>query len=307
VISLPLRALLLLSLAACGPEPAPAPVPTVDPRAFLTTTVCGDGSFSVLDPTCPGRVALTGKSLLTWRRYDWAYADQAQVQDTFFRDDGWVATFSYPPHLELNPANGDGGDFFELKGDQVFISYTQNGDGHGGTVAGWWVGINCGGTSWTSFDRYATATWRSEVARLKGSAVRDACPSLDSAYTRWRVLPQLPVHLIVQQLDGTIEERTVPLDAIVSEHYDAFSVDLASAMERQVHVAGLGPSVFWETWVKSPPSPPPTFACEGAPGANGSPGTGWTLWDRRCRTVMRPFLPVRTGDQYGWPPANAAQ
>lgn len=320
--TLRLIAILLIGLlSACGggggggggggDPPLPPPV-AIDPATFLNTLVCPDGTLAVLNPACPAQVARGSTPVVTWR-YDWAHADQAQVQVTYQLDDGsgWPATFNYPPHLGFYAPNGDGGDVYVYDGTNVRISYTQNGDGKGGTVAGWWVGSRCGGTGWLSFDKYTSdAGWRNWTARLRGSTTSPYdCPSLDTAYTRARVVRQLPTYFILQAPDGTITTQTVPLDSIVTEHYAGSSIAGASSMERQVHVAGVGPSVFWEAWVRNPPTAPPTYQCDGVPGgwSGPPPGAGWVLWDRRCRTVVRYANPVLTGTQWGWPPANATQ
>ena len=305
----------LLLLTSCGGggsvTPPPPPQATIDPRAFLYTRICGDGSLWVLNQGCQYQVAQGATPVVTWR-YDWAHPDQAQVQNTYVLDDGsgWVATFSYPPHLAFDAANGDGGDVFVYDGETVRISYTQNGDGRGGTAAGWWVGARCGGTGWVSFDKYTgDQGWREWLAKLRGATDPQACPSsLDSAYTRARVVRGLPVYLVLQDLLGNVTTRTVPLDAVVTEHYAGPTLAGATQMERQVHVANVGPSVYWEAWVKNPPEQPAAYQCPGAEGWNGPPdGSGWVLWDRRCRTVVRTADPVITGDQWGWPPPDAVR
>lgn len=304
-----LSVLCFLLLTSCGGSVTTQPQTSIDPRDFLYTRICGDGSLWVLNQGCQSQIAQGATPVVTWR-YDWAHPDQAQVQNTYVLDDGsgWVATFSYPPHLAFNAANGDGGDVYVTDGTTVRISYTQNGDGHGGTVAGWWVGARCGGTGWVSYDAYTDDRgWREWTARLRGSTDPSACPPLDSAYTRARVVRRLPVYFILQDPQGSVTTRTVPLDAVVSEHYAGATLEGSSQMERQVHVAGVGPSVYWEAWVRNPPEMSASYRCDGAPGANASPpGDGWVLWDRRCRTVVRYASPVMTGNQWGWPPSGAA-
>jgi len=310
--------LCLVFLTACGggggplPPPLPPPpnLPPIDVTRFLKTVICADGSLAVLTPGCSSQIA-QGATPITFWRYDWAHADQMQVQNTYVLDNGsgWVATFNYPPHGTFNAPNGDGGDVYVNEGGTVRISYTQNGDGKGGTLAGWWVGSKCGGTGWLSYDQYTNdQNWREWTARLKGAFDPNACPSLDTAYTRARLVRSLPIYFILQDPVGNITTNTVPLDAIVTEHYAGSSMAAATSMERQIHVADVGASVYWEAWVKNPPMPPPSYQCEGVPGGwSGSPGPGWVLWDRRCRTVVRQANPVLTGNQWGWPPANATQ
>lgn len=295
-----------------GSNPPPPPPAAIDVRPFLNTLVCTDGTLAALTG-CPNPAVLNGSMPLVFHRYDWAHADQAQVQDTWLLSNGsgWAATFSYPPHGPFVPANGDGGDVYVVDGRNVRISYTQNGNGSGGTIAGWWVGARCGGTGWLSYDDQTNDRgWREWTARLKGAFNPNDCPNLDTAYTRARVVRQMPVYFILQDIGtGAVTTKTVPLDAVVTEHYAGRSIEASTQMERQIHLAGVGPSVYWEGWIKNPPTPPASFACDGAPdGWSGPPpGAGWVLWDRRCRTVVRQALPVTSGDAFGWPPADATK
>lgn len=300
-------------LISCGggtPPPPPPPPVSIDPTQFLNTIICADGSLAVLSGCGSQQIAQGATPVATWR-YDWAHPDQAQIQVTYKLDSeaAWAATFNYPPHAVFNSTNGDGGDVYMYDGTNVRINYTQNGQPGGGTIAGWWVGARCGGTGWLAFDKYTSDQgWREWAARLKGSFDPNACPKLDSAYTRAIVVRGLPVYFIIQAPDGTITTKTVPLDSVVTEHFAGSTVSGSTQMERQIHVAGVGPSVYWEAWVKNPPSPPPVYQCDGVPGGwSNSPGAGWVLWDRRCRTVVRQANPVMTGNEWGWPPANATQ
>lgn len=303
---------LLFGLSCSNPSPPPPPPPpaSIDPAQFLNTIICADGSLAALNGCGSTQVAQGATPVNIWR-YDWAHSDQSQIQNTYKLDNGsgWVATFNYPPHLAFNAPNGDGGDVFVYDGTSVRISYTQNGNGSGGTIAGWWVGAKCGGTGWLSFDKYTNdQAWREWNAKLKGSFDPNACPSLDTAYTRARVVRSIPIYFILQDPAGAVTTNTVPLDVVVSEHYAGNSIQNSMSMERQIHVASVGPSVYWESWVKNPPSPPPAYQCSGVPGGwSDAPGPGWILWDRRCRTVVRQANPIITGNQWGWPPANVTQ
>lgn len=305
-----------LFLIGCGgcsnppPPPPPPPPVSIDVTAFLRTVICADGSLAALTPGCPSQIA-QGATPINYWRYDWAHTDQMQIQNTYVLDNGsgWVATFNYPPHGTFNASNGDGGDVFVNDGGTVRISYTQNGQPDGGSVAGWWVGSRCGGTGWLSYDQYINDQgWREWTAKLKGALDPNACPKLDSAYTRARLVRSLPIYFILQDPAGNITTQTVPLDAVVTEHYAGSTFSGATSMERMIHVKDVGPSVYWEAWVKNPPEAPPVYQCVGVPGGwSDAPGPEWVLWDRRCRTVIRQANPVLTGDQWGWPPTNATQ
>lgn len=313
-----LAAALLISACSSGgsgsssgnpPAPPPAPAITIpDVTAYLSTSRCpGDGMPTALEPGCAGAAPQRASDPMLYRRADWSGHADGQIEDAYRSDDGtyFVNTFSYPPHGPFAAPNGDGGDVLVTDGTTVRISYTQNGAPNGGTVFGWWVGPNCGGTGWVLYDNKApTGSWASEVASLAGSTDPAACPAtLNPAYTQWR-LETVAVPFLTGGPAGATQQ-TVSLPAIISEHYDGPSIALSTAMERVVMPLGLG-RALWEAWSLTPSSA--TFACPGIAGWNAAPTAGWSLQDRRCLTqIVTGSVPPTTGDLYQWPPAGAGQ
>ncbi len=295
--------LVVLWLTGCGgggtpPAPVPTPAPVAAPMipdisSYLAQTRCPDGAAPL---GCVGAIAQRAADPMLYRRADWSGHTDGQIEDAFVSDDGsfYVNTFSYPPHAPFVAANGDGGDVIVTDGHTARISFTQNGDGHGGTLAGYWIGAACGGTGWLLFDDQApTGGWASRLALLAGAADPGACPPLNPAYTQWRA-ETADVPFIV---DGS--PQTVMLPIVVSEHYAGLTADKASSMERFVMAKGWG-RVLWEAWGKTPAGN--VWACPGLATWSDPPGPGWYLQDRRCLTKLVATDGALTGDMFGWPP-----
>jgi hypothetical protein len=296
-------ALLFVVLAACTNGALAAVIPDV--TVFLAQSVCTDGTPAVFSPGCTAHQQ-TDTDPMVWRRLDWAHTD-GQIEDAYSSADGYVNTFSYPPNGPFDAGNGDGGDLLVSDGTTVSITYSQNGcqlgsspqcmptGGAQGTVAGWWVGQNCGGTGWLSFDNRApTGRWRSTVAKLAASTDPNACPPLDSAYTRWRhETAMVPIYV-----SGVPQALSLPV--IISEHYAGASIARATSMERFVMAQSVG-RVLWESWAKSPSSYDAGANCSGISPWSDAPGPRWFLQDRRCITSYQLTDGTMTGAIYGWP------
>ncbi len=296
--------LVLLSLAACGggggtsPSPPPPATPTIpDVTVFMTTSRCADGMPAAVEPGCAAAPQRASDPML-FRRHDWSGHTDGQVEDAFVSDDGsyYVNSFSYPPHGPFIANNGDGGDVLVTDGTTVRIDFTQSGNGAGGTTSNYWAGPNCGGTGWVLFDNAApTGSWRGEIAQLNSASSPGSCPpSLNSAYTQWRLeTVTVPVFL------PSGAEGAVSLPAIISEHYGAASIGAAKGMERVVMALGLG-RVLWEAWTTQALADA-TFACPGIAPYSGAPADGWHLADRRCLTQIEADGSGLTGDAFYWP------
>ncbi len=287
-----------LMLVACGggnPLP-PAPITISDVTAFLATARCSNGMPAVVS-TCSDAAPQKSSDFMLYRRHDWSGHTDGQIEDTYFNDNGnyFVNTFSYPPNGLFNASNGDGGDVMVTDGTTVRIIYTQNGNGVGGTAFNYWVGYNCGGTSWLLFDNAApTGSWRGQIAYLNSAATSGACPSLNAAWTQWR-LETAGVPFIMP--DGS--QQTVSMPIVISEHYGSSSIATAKSMERVIMGKGVG-RILWESWTTKSQTNA-TFACPGIVGWSDAPAPGWYLQDRRCLTQIKADDQALSGDLLGWP------
>ncbi len=292
----------LLMGAAASPAWAQAPASGLDPAAFLAEQRCSDGALEVAEPGCPGAAAQTGVLPMKMRRHDWpgrnAGPDGYQVEDSFVADDGqsFVTTMGFAPFGAFDVSRGDGGEVYVVDGAGARIAATQDG-GQRGVVQGFY-GAGCGGTGWILFGRDApTGRWAEVVARLKGRPIPNDCMANSSALTRYR----LETTAIPFLIDG--KPVTVTRPTIISEHYNAPTLDRARAMERFFMVQGVGRAI-WEAWTREgfggPPGDDLDVRCPGTAWST-PPGPGWRLVDCRYATNIRPADGF-AGDDYNWPP-----
>jgi len=178
----------------------------------------------------------------------------------------------------------------------VRIAATEDG-GQMGVVQGFF-GAGCGGTGWILFRADApSGKWAQTVARLKGRPVGSACAASSSALTRYR-MEDIALPFII---DGA--PRTVTLPTIISEHFNAATLERSSALERTFIARGVGRAI-WEAWSKRPPTL--GDLAQRCPGTAWSlpPGRGWFLVDCRYATNLVTADGVMSGDRYGWPPKD---
>jgi hypothetical protein len=186
----------LLFLAACGSDAPPssgAIVTVPEPLSYLVQSVNPDGNTAT---------PLTSTAPWTYRRFDFG---NYQALQSFLRGDGKsaVAVWSFAPFGPFVAANGDGGEVYELRGDAVYITKTQDGGK---------PGIQDFGKGWWAFDKYVPACskgWRNSPDTY-GRACRET----------------------ITYPPGIVA------DTIVSEHYSL--PGHTGAMERAFYALGWG-------------------------------------------------------------------
>jgi len=298
-------ALLLVASSAADEPGRPVGAPTIpDVTLFLAQMRCANGNLAVAEPGCAGPAPQKASDPMCARRFDWApprIAPGYQASDSYVADNGayYVTTWSYPPFGPLVAANGDGGEIYVTDGTTVRIAATQDG-GKIGVLQGFY-GASCGGTGWIAFGNDApTGDWATLVARLNIRPVPSACPAtLNAAFTRYR-LEAVAFPFIIGS-----SRTTITLPTIISEHYDAATIDRASAMERTFWTHGAG-RTLWESWTTGTPAG--VDLATRCPGTIWSvaPAPGWLLSDCRHSTNIVATDGALTGDSYGYPPARVA-
>ena len=293
IISLCLAA--AVQAAALAPAAA-APMSAGDMAAFLAQVRCPDGTLEAAEPKCPGARPQRASDPMLMRRHDWPAPDGYQIVDSYVADDGasFVSAFSFAPFGSFAARNGDGGEIYIVAGDTVRIAATEDG-GQMGVVQGFF-GAGCGGTGWVLFRADApTGRWAQGLARLKGRPIGSACAASSSAFTRYR-LEQATLPFIVEGRRTSITRPT-----IISEHFNAATLERSSALERTFMVRGVGRAI-WEAWSRRPA----TIAdlAQRCPRTAWStpPAPGWFLTDCRYATNLVRADGVMSGDRYGWPP-----
>jgi hypothetical protein len=297
---------------------------------YLAQSVClgADGKPTdrlPIDADCTTRRPMTEDDPVRWRKHDWGDTARPsggwQASDAVLAHRGNVAfvdqTFDFGapasdnsgrPDAFLRFDANDGGDAIRIVGDTASAFLTQDGGRPG---LQWFVGPGCAQpgpgryVSWILFKADADAAWRSVVAEL-GDDPEDRCPArFNHAFTRYRlVTTAFPL-----RRPGAMQSN-VTLPAILSEHFDALSIDRAQAMERFYYARHLG-KVRWEAWSADAGKTSQAEALarsgrcaelpDGAP-----PATGWLMVDCRMWTniVADPAPPNWRVRDFGWPPAD---
>lgn len=116
--SLSLALVLVLVLAACGSlsprQPGAITIP--NPMSYLAQSKGTNG-----DPTIP----LGAEDRMIYRRFDFGHH---QATDSFLTGPNSALTaWSYAPWREFVDVNGDGGERYELRGREVYITHTKHG------------------------------------------------------------------------------------------------------------------------------------------------------------------------------------
>jgi len=284
-----------LALGSAGAAFA-APMGRAEMAAFLAQTRCADGALEAAEPGCAGARPQRASEPMLMRRHDWPAPDGYQIVDSYVADDGaaFISSFSFAPYGAFTARNGDGGEVYVIDGDTVRIAATEDG-GQMGVMQGFF-GAGCGGTGWVLFRADApTGRWSEGVAHLKGRPVGSACAASGSAFTRYR-LEQVAMPFIV---GGRRADLTFP--TIISEHFNAATLERSSALERTFMVRGVGRAI-WEAWSKHPATV--ADLPQRCPGTAWStpPAPGWFLVDCRYATNLVRADAAMSGDSYGWPP-----
>ena len=269
------RVLPALLLAACSGHSSLLPV------APLPTTISDPGAF--LAPDVPD---------LTTRRHDWGnLPDGYMISDSIVHTPGslYATDWTFNPFWPFDAARGDGGEVYQISGDTVTISDTQDGGTPG---IQHFQGAECGWSGWVVFKTDApTGSWASLVAKLNDKPAGSPCTSANPAFTRYRVESVAIPFLI----GGVRQDITTP--TVISEHYDDTTLDNSTDMERSFFAQGVG-RVIWEAWSKNPH--PGADLPERCPGTAYSvaPAPGWVFEDCRTNTNVQPAGGTAPS---GWP------
>jgi hypothetical protein len=278
------------------------PVTIADLQTYLVQQRCADGALMVSASAPCVSAPQTEADVMVQRRHDWPAPAGYMAQDAYLGPYGPETIWSYAPFGPFVAAHGDGGEVYVIDGDTVRISITQD----GGTpyIQGFYGAGCAGGSGWIAFRNDApTGSWATVVATLNDVKVPGSCPPLgvlrvgySQALTRYR-LETVSFPFIV---DGVRD--TIPLQAVISEHYDHGTFAASKNMERSMWAAGVGRAV-WEAWSVTNTTPVDPARC---PGTNWSqpPAVGWVMYDCRYTTnIVTESAPI-TGTTYGWPAAG---
>ena len=238
------------------PSQPPQQVTIADPVAYLAQSRACDGNLAT---------PLRAGDAITCRRTD---IGRHKIEDLFLLADGSAITsFDITPFGAYAPEQGDGGEQYVIEGNSVRAAATK----HGGEAQQWFVGSRCGGHGWFLFKTDATDAWKSVVARLSIARSPDQCPPLGHAFTRYA-------------LRTVAMPRLGNLLCIVSEHYDAQSMERSSSMEQFFLCKGWG-RVAWQAFGKDLPHHDANVASRCPDfGWARPPVAGWHLRD--CRIVV---------------------
>jgi hypothetical protein len=273
--------------------PVGAGAGTFEPGAYLAQYRCpGDALPTACDNPAPQRAG----DVVTWRRHDWPGPRGYVAQDAVMLGPGaYASTWAFAPFGRFDPALGDGGEVYRVEGGTVLIALTQDGGRPG---LQYFVGRDCGGTGWIAFrDDAPTGAWAELVATLAIAPAASDCKRLNGAFTRYR-----REHVTMPFLRGDGTAFALSVDAIIAEHFNAATVERASALERSYFAAGWG-RLRWEAWRKGGPGPVDLSArCPAnvAPAYSVAPAPGWTMVDCRTWTLIAADPPSRVAD-FGWP------
>jgi hypothetical protein len=291
---LSLSALLAGAAAALAMAAQPATIP--DPVAFLVQARCPDGRLQIAEPDCPAQPQRAADPMLE-RRHDWPAPIGFMAQDALIGPDGPETLWDFAPFREFLAAKGDGGEVYAVEGGTVRIAMTQDG---GKPYLQGFHGRGCGGSGWIAFRTDApTGRWASVVARLSDQPVPSPCRTKSTSLTRYRLEAVTAPWIIGGR------RRSLTLPTVISEHFNAASIERASHMERSFFARGTG-RIIWEAWSKAAPV---GADLEGrCPGSDwsGAPAPGWRLSDCRTATNLVADDGHTTGVTYGWPPAALA-
>jgi len=95
------------------------------------------------------------------------------------------------------------------------------------------------------------------------------------------------------------------LPTVISEHFNAASIERASHMERSFFARGAG-RIIWESWTRGAPTGADLATrCPGSDWS-GPPASGWRLSDCRTATNLVADNGGLSGEGYGWPPLAPA-
>jgi hypothetical protein len=244
--------------------PLPTRINIHDPMAFLAPA------------------GVTPDSMLVDRAHDWPLPVGYEICDCVRLDQRTaLQTFVMQPFDVWDYNDGDGGQVAEV-GNDGYVRFVRTRDG-GKPFTQFFNGE----TGWIVFGVDAGEDrWRTVIARLCiGRHPGELAPQQDLALTRYRrATIELPF-----AVNGARTSRS--LVCIVSEHYDADTVEKAQHLERSWFAAGVG-LVRWEAWDRTAPTVdlseryfPIAFS--------NAPGPGWQIEDVRTWTnIVTEPVPV---------------
>jgi hypothetical protein len=265
----------------------------LDLGAYLAQYRCpGDGLPTACADPAPQRAG----DVVTWRRHDWPAPRGYVAEDAVMLGPGaYATTWAFAPFGRFDRRHGDGGEVYRIENGTVRIALTQDGGMPG---IQYFIGRNCGGTGWVAFRADApTGAWATLVATLAIAPAAGDCRRLNSAFTRYR-----REQVTMPFLGGDGARFGLSVDAIVAEHFNAVTLERASALERSYFAAGWG-RLRWEAWRKGGPGPVDLTArcpADVAPAYSVPPAPGWTMVDCRTWSLVVADPPGRVAD-FAWP------
>jgi hypothetical protein len=296
--STPSTLTVLLLLTACAPPPAPAQTTIPDVSVFLVQSRCPNGRLEVAQPGCRGAAPQRADDPMLMRRHDWPPPTGYEATESFLAPNGKVyeTIFGMTPFGPMNVAHGDGGEVYVVEGGTVRIAATQDG-GQMGVIQGFY-GKGCGGDGWILFrDDAPTGAWATTVARLRGRPLGSVCSASSHAFTRYRLeMAALPF-----VIDGS--KTTLTLPTVITEHFNAASLERSTDMERSFMVKGLGRAI-WESWSRKPRPATDIQARCPLTAWSTPPGPGWDIYDCRYNTNLVAADGKLTGRSFGWTAAD---
>lgn len=329
-----LRGFLLFAALVLGlAQPAVAQPSNGPLLPWLVQSICIDAAGAPIPGLLPFEAACTHRAPqrqgapMPYRRHDWPAAQQARglplgyqasdsVLGSLLGTPAAVQTFDFGAgggrrFGVFDRGHGDGGQVIPLGPGPAFIAMTE--DGAGGVQ--WFLSPDCrqGGRGWQGWllaGPNLSETWNSRVVRLRIAPSPQACPTaFDASLTRFR-----RTRLALPWRDAaTGQVATIPVDAIVSEHFGGAEIATAEHLERFVLARDLG-MVRWERWENPAIARRPDLAQRAEVvqrqqrcpmlSISEPPAQGWQMRDCRHWTNFVRATPGQPLAALPWPPRD---
>jgi hypothetical protein len=257
----------------------PVAAQITDPARWPVQGRCADGSS-------PDHCQLPAPQRITdpvyYSRHDWPPpTGYCLSHSTIGTDTSIIQNFRFAD-------GGFGGQALHINGNVVLAYKTQDA---GKTNTYYFTGPNCGGSGWIMFDvDVPKARWAERLTTLGRSDDPKGCGKNYPAWTRTR-RDDIAFPFIEND-----QARFVPVDTIVSEHYDDRDPVAARLMERFYFGYNWG-WLRWERWEKTGPVPTdlpqrrPYVSLSDYPSGGGE---NWRMIDCRMWANIRPENGERT-------------